>query len=137
MMNYIIFTVLSLFMGIYGIYHYRSYESEQRKMGYVEITAIITGHSTYPPRKGVSSSFIRHVKFQLNGEEHQADVHVNGIRDPKDIGKETVILVNTNNPKDAIFANFEDQKNMGRVLMAAGFLGFIITASLAYKKYFA
>jgi len=47
-MNYIIFTVLSLFVGIYGIYHYRGYESEQRNMGYVEIAAIITGHSLYP-----------------------------------------------------------------------------------------
>lgn len=45
------------------------------------------------PRKGTSASFIWHVKFQINGEEHQADVHVNGIRDPKDIGKETVILL--------------------------------------------
>lgn len=136
-MNYIIFTVLSLFAGIYGFYHYKNFESEKRGMGYVEITAIITGHANYPSSRATSPSFIRHVKFQMNGEEHQADVHVNGIHDPDDIGKETVILVNMNNPKDAIFANFEDQKNMGRILMAAGSLGFIITSFLAYKKYFA
>jgi hypothetical protein len=46
-MNSSIFAILSLLLGLYGIFHYYNFEAEKKGKGYIEITAVITGQSNY------------------------------------------------------------------------------------------
>ncbi len=137
-MSYVFYTVLSLALFIYGIIHLRNYKSSHLKMGYVEVNAIITKQYGYhPPKPGSSSRHYRSVfKFSLNGTEHEVDVYTNGgPPDDADIGKEKIILVNTNNPKDAIFADFENQKNVAIGIIIASIAGVIGFGIMAFKNF--
>jgi len=140
-MNSIIFMILSLLLGIYGVFHLKKFEAEKRGMGYIELSGIILSQSNYtPPRinsqPGTTGSFHQMVKFTLNGEEHETKVYVSGAPDPSDIGKKVDLLVNKNNPDDAQTGSFAQQKYTGMAVIAVSILGFLISGFLSYKRFY-
>jgi hypothetical protein len=138
-MNPIIFSILSLLLGIYGFIHYRYYGDEKKGKGYIEVTGTVIKEENYRPPKvyGINTTggFDKTVKFTFQGKEHVATVYSTGKPDPGDIGKQTAILVNSNDLTDAISASFSGQKMGGMALMAGGIIGCAIFGYLTYKRF--
>jgi hypothetical protein len=136
MFNRIMMLLVFIGLALYGLFHSLSYVNSMRADGFVSGRGTIVAVSPSERRGEHTGSYDHYqtVVYEYGGRQFTVSLHASGVSRPDMVGRDTPLLINTQNPERSLMTSFLVQTVSGLIMTAIGLAGSLL-ASLSLRRY--